>query len=128
MANRLIPEKSNKLDFQKFAKSLRTFQNGLRAHLPTCQKLINFSFLRTNVPINVPTCQRAKGVAIFQLGVPMCQKRAILQLCMPKGRPIFQLFFKRIIFFIYLTYFIYFVYFRYIRNIYLLFEYIFLFA
>ena len=57
----------------------------------TCQKHANFLFLRANVPINVPTCQRAsvpkvcqffnlaceraKSVLIFQLGVPTCQRR-----------------------------------------------------
>ena len=43
-------------------------QCGLRAsvvYVPTCQKSASFSFLRANVPIDVP---------IFQLGVPTCQK------------------------------------------------------
>ena len=58
----------------------------------TCQKRANFSFLSANVRINVPTCQRAKGVPIIQLGVRTWQRRAIV----PNGVPIFQLFFKRI--------------------------------
>ena len=28
-------------------------------HVPTCQKHANFSFLRANVPVNVPTCHTA---------------------------------------------------------------------
>ena len=49
-------------------------------YVPTCQKRANFLFLRANEPIKVPTCQRGKGVSIFQLSVPMSQ-----------GVPIFQI-------------------------------------
>ena len=46
------------------------------AYVPTCQKRANFSFSRANVPINVPTYQRANmlyGVPMFQIGVPTCE-------------------------------------------------------
>ena len=43
-------------------------QRGLHAKVPACQRA-NFSFLRANVPMNVPY-----GEPIFQLGVPTCQK------------------------------------------------------
>ena len=45
-------------------------------YVPTCQKPASFSFVRANVPINLPTCQRAKGVPIIQLGVPTTERRA----------------------------------------------------
>ena len=65
---------------------------------------------RINVPINVPTCQRAKQVLIIQLGVPTSQKHAnfstwctnvpkgvpFFQLHLPKCVPIIQLFLKSI--------------------------------
>ena len=65
---------------------------------------------RVNVPINVPTCQRAKQVLIIQLGVPTSQKHAnfstwctnvpkgvpFFQLHLPKCVPIIQLFLKSI--------------------------------
>ena len=42
----------------------------IRANVPkACQLLI----VRANVPINVATWQRGKGMSIFQLGVPTCQ-------------------------------------------------------
>ena len=101
--------------------------------------LIEFAKLRVMhaIPasvINVPkacqllifTCQRAKGVPIFQFGMSMCQKAChFFQLHLRKGVPIFQRFFKRITFFmfiiyLYLIYFIYFVCFKYIPNIYFL--------
>ena len=34
-------------------------QRSLRANVPACQNRANFSFLRANVPINVPTCHAA---------------------------------------------------------------------
>ena len=83
------------------------------------------------------TCQRASVPKTCQLIIFTCQhcqpanKRANVPTCQRcKGVPIFQLFYKRIVFFIYLInlhlmYFIYFVYFRYIRNIYFLYKYIF---
>ena len=53
-----------------------------RACLSTCQKRANFSFLRVNVPTNVPTSHVTchlhanvpNGVPIFRFGVPTCQK------------------------------------------------------
>ena len=52
-------------------------QRGLRVHvhLSMCQNRSNFSFMRTNVPINLSTFQHAKRVPIFQLGAPTCQRR-----------------------------------------------------
>ena len=52
--------------------------------LSTCQKHANFSFLRTNVLILMPTCHKLcqcflwsanvlNGLSIFQLDVPACQ-------------------------------------------------------
>ena len=64
----------------------------------TCQKRVNFSYLRANVPMNVPTCERAKGMPIIQLGLPACQRRANFltwRANLSKGVSIFQLFFKR---------------------------------
>ena len=59
-----------------------------RVNLSTCKKHADFSLLRANVPINLPTCQGPKGVPIFQLhqpkGVPFCQKNFcswMFQLC-----------------------------------------------
>ena len=63
------------LNTQEFAKS-RTIRD-MRAsvvYVPKCPRA-NFSFLRANVPINVPrvcqflnlVCERAKDVPIFQL-------------------------------------------------------------
>ena len=62
-------------------------QRGLRANVPGCQRVksAKFSFLRANVPKNVPAChkacqcfnlacQRAKQRANFHLGVPTCQR------------------------------------------------------
>ena len=60
-----------------------------RACVPTCQKRANISFLRANVPINVPTCNAA------------CQRtrrRANFSTCrtnVSKGVPIFQTFLLR---------------------------------
>ena len=94
--------------------------------------------------IYVPTCQRANSVPTSHFYVSACQRankrangpktcqffnlacqrdkayqhakrRAIFQPRLPKGVTIFQLYFKRIIFFIYLInlYLIYFIYFAY---------------
>ena len=52
-------------------------------YVTTCQTRANFSFLRADVPINVRTCQSAKGVPFIRLRLP-------------KDIPIFELFFKRI--------------------------------
>ena len=75
-----------------------------RAHLPffLCQ--------RVNVPINAPTYQSTKGVPIFELGVPTCQRA-----CQ------FFNYSKDLYFFVYLIYlctihFIHFVYLKYIPN------------
>ena len=81
--------------------------------VPMCQKRAHFPLLNTDVQINVPKCQsranystcrakmskacqifnlafqRAKGVLIIKLGVP------IFQLRLPRSVPIFQIFFKR---------------------------------
>ena len=47
-------------------------------YVPKCQKRANVLFLRANVPINVSMCRRrAKGVPVFQAGLPTWQKRAI---------------------------------------------------
>ena len=54
-------------------------------YVPTCQTCANLSLLFTNVPTMCQlfnlACQRAKGVPVFLLHLP-------------KGVPIFQLFFK----------------------------------
>ena len=58
-------------------------------YVSTWQKRANFSFLRANVPINVP---------MFQLGVPRTKRRAnfsIWRASLPKGVPIFQTFLLR---------------------------------
>ena len=65
------------------------------------------------------TCQRAKGMPIFQLGGQTCQKRSIFFSSLPAKRCANSpTIFQKIIFFIYLTYLylIYFVYFKYIPN------------
>ena len=60
--------------------------------------------------VYVPTCQRAMSVPIFQLGVlrraniltfsaNVPKGMSFFQLRLPNGVPIFQLFFKRIMFF-----------------------------
>ena len=115
----------------------------IRASVPTCQKRANFSFLRANVPINVPkvcrffnlACQRCADFSTQRANVArranfsswranMVKTFHFFQLRLPKGVPTFQLFFfKIIIFFIYkiylyLIYFIYFAYFKYILSIY----------
>ena len=104
----------------EFAKSRA--RHAIRAtviYMPTCQNRANFSVLYDNVPINVPTCQCFK---YFNLACQSAKRRCIFSTSLrPKSVPIFQLFFKRIIFFIYLIYsylicFIYFVYFKYIPN------------
>ena len=62
----------------------------------TSEKCDDFSILRASSQL---TCQRSKGVPIFKLGVPTCQRRlnfSIWPVNLPKGVPIFQLFFKRI--------------------------------
>ena len=109
-------------------------------YVPRCQKSANFSLLRANVPINVPTGQRTK-FSTWHVNVQRCVKiltwRAnvlkgvqFFQLRLSKGVPIFQYFSKELCCFIYLInlyliYFIYFVYFKYIPNTYFLYEYIF---
>ena len=58
-------------------------------YVSTWQKRANFSFLRANVPRNVP---------MFQLGVPRTKRRAnfsIWRASLPKGVPIFQTFLLR---------------------------------
>ena len=82
-----------------------------RAHLPTCQKRANFSFLSDNVPTFQKECH------FFNFA---CQKVGQFS----------SYFSKELCFFIYLInlypiYFIYFVYFKYIPNIYFLYEYFF---
>ena len=61
-------------------------QTGLRACVSTCQKRANFSFLRANMAINLPTfhtaCYRAKRRANFST---CCVN-------VPKGVSIFQTF------------------------------------
>ena len=47
-----------------------------------------------NVSINVPTCQRRVNFSTWRVNVP--KSVPIFQLCLPKDVPIFQLFFKRI--------------------------------
>ena len=61
-----------------------------RAHVPTCQKRSNFSFLRANVP------RRAK-ILTWRANVP--KGVPFFQLRLPKAVTIFQLFFKRIMLF-----------------------------
>ena len=72
-------------------------QCGLRAHVPSCQKLANISFLRANVPINVPinvpTCQRRANFSNWHVNGP--KGMPISKLCLPKDVPVFQLFFKK---------------------------------
>ena len=95
---------------------------GLLNACHTCQKRANFSFLRANVPINVPTCQHGKGVPIFQLGVLMCRKACpFFNFACQTVCQVFNYFSKELCFFIYLInlyliYFIYFVYFKYITS------------
>ena len=43
-------------------------------YVPTCQKRANFSFLRANVPINVPTCHTA--CQCFKLACQRVKRRA----------------------------------------------------
>ena len=45
-----------------------------RACVPTCQKRANFSFLRANVPINVPTCHTT--CECFKLACQRVKRRA----------------------------------------------------
>ena len=72
-------------DWEEFAKSraMRAMR-AIVVYVPASQKRANFSFLRVNVPINVPTCQRAKGVPIIQLGVSRSQRRANLSTSLTK--------------------------------------------
>ena len=55
-------------------------------YVPTCQKRANFSFLRANVPINVPTCHTA--CQCFNLACKHAKRRANVS----TGVPIFQTF------------------------------------
>ena len=124
------------VEMMEFAK-LRAM-GAIRAsmvYVPRCQKSASFSLLRTNVPINVPTCQRAK-FSTWHVNMQRCVKiltwRAnvlkgvpFFQLRLSKGVPIFQYFSKELCCFIYVICFIYFVYFKYIPNTYFLYEYIF---
>ena len=87
-------------------------------YVPTRQKYANFSFLRDNLPLNVPRCQRLANYSTYHANVP--KGMPFFQHRLPKGMQIFQLFFIRIIFFLYmyLICFTYFVCFKYIANIY----------
>ena len=94
-----------------------------RFYVPMCQRAKDMLIFQ----LSVPTFQ---GVSIFQVGVPTWQKAChFVQLRVPKGVPTFQLFFKRIIFFIFFIFlriisvpniFIYFVHLNYIPSIYIL--------
>ena len=109
-----------------------TFQHGRRASVPTCQKRANFSFLRANVPINVPkvcrffnlACQRRKACQFFKLACQHGKDVPFFSTSPAKRCANFStIFFKIIIFFIYKIYlylicFIYFVYFKYTLSIY----------
>ena len=67
-----------------------------RAHVPMCQNRANFSFLRANVPINVPACQKA--YQLFNLACQRAKWRANFSFWpanVPKGVPIFQTFLLR---------------------------------
>ena len=49
-------------------------QHGLRPHVLNGQKRASFSFLRTNVQINVPTCQRRINFWTWLAKMPTYQK------------------------------------------------------
>ena len=60
---------------------------------------INVTRLKASQFFNLAS-QRGKVCPIFQFGVPTCQKAChFFEFRLPKDVPIFQLFFKRIIFF-----------------------------
>ena len=91
-----------------------------RAHVSTRQKRANLSFLRANVPVNMPKHQRAKGVPVVSLWVLTCHKCAnslIWHSNVPKGAPIFRLFFNRVFYFLNFSIMIYIYKFQeYLRN------------
>ena len=87
-----------------------TCQRGLRAHVSTCQKRANFSFLRANVPINVPTwqffnlaCHRAKAWQNFNLACQCAKRRAIFSTSPATSCANFPTIFQNNCFFIYFS-------------------------
>ena len=96
----------------EFAKPY--FMRASVACVPTCS--------RSNIPINVSTRQRRTNFSTWRANVPS-KRPSNFSISPAKRRANFQLFFKRIILFIYLIYlcvryFFMFVYFKYISNIY----------
>ena len=66
-------------------------QTGLRACVSTCHKRANFSFLRANMAINLPTFHTA--CQCFNLAFYRAKRRANFTTCcvnVPKGVSIFQ--------------------------------------
>ena len=96
------------------------------AHVLTCQKRANFSFLRASVTTNV-----RKACQFFNQACQLVKRRAIFSTSPAKTHANFSTIFqKNILFFIYQIYlylisFICFVYFKYIPNIYLLYNFFF---
>ena len=86
--NQIVIMPYDKIEFAKSRAMVPVWSTCSRVNLSTCKKHADFSLLRANVPINLPTCQGPKGVPIFQLhqpkGVPFCQKNFcswMFQLC-----------------------------------------------
>ena len=135
-----FPLKEEELQLKEFAKLLAMcaihasavyVPTCPRANVPTCQCAKSVPTSHFYVPINVPTWQRRANFSTWSANVPRHANFLTSRANLPKGVSIFQLFFKRIMFFkylinLYLIYFTYFVYFKYIPNIYFLYEYIFL--
>ena len=70
-------------------------QRGLRANVPACQRA-KFSYLRVNVPKNVPTCHKA--CQCFNLACQRanrCASFSTWRANVPKSVPIFQTFLLR---------------------------------
>ena len=71
---------------------LNRSKRGLRAHVPKACQLLIFTCQRANEHANVP-----KACQFLNLGCQRAKRHANFYLRLPKGVPIFQLFFKRIL-------------------------------
>ena len=95
-----FPLKEEGLELKEFAKSRA--MRAIRAsavYVPTCQRAKSVPTSHFYLPINVPTWQRRANFSTWRANVPRCVNFLTSRANLLKGVPIFQPFFKRIMFF-----------------------------